>query len=138
MARDNRQNTKERVEVFDRQWDWNKENNRHHDGGYFFGVILILIGVFLIFNSLGYISWNVWNYVWPFWPLLLVIWGIQIILGRNQFSRFIVGVITLIALGLVLLFGVTRVNPAYKNNLTPQINNMLNQMDIIQIKETGR
>ena len=30
-----------------------------------------------------------WHAIEPFWPILLILWGASIILGRHWFSRFI-------------------------------------------------
>ncbi len=133
MARDDSKSTKERVEVFDKEWDW-RYRKRHDDGSFIWGVILLVAGFLFLLNSLGIVSWNVWNYIWQFWPVVLILWGVQVILGRNPFSRFIVGVLALIIVGLIVIFGITKVNPAYKQNFPPQVNNVINQMNSLQQK----
>jgi len=45
--------------------------------------ILILLGVILLLNNLGYLPWDVWSNIWRLWPLLLILIGLEILLGRR-------------------------------------------------------
>lgn len=46
-------------------------------------IILILLGVILLLNNLGYLPWDVWSNIWRLWPLILILIGLEILLGRR-------------------------------------------------------
>ena len=96
--------------------DWNKyyteewKKHRHHGGGgVIWGLIIFLAGIMLLLNSLKIVPWDFWQYVWPFWPGLLIILGVHAILGRNIISRIITFLITLALLGLIITYGLVEI-----------------------------
>lgn len=48
----------------------------------FDGLLLIIIGAVLLTNSLGILPWSIWYGLWRFWPVLLIIAGISLLLNR--------------------------------------------------------
>jgi hypothetical protein len=46
------------------------------------GIILLFFGVLLLLQTTGYLSWQLWDTLWRFWPVLIIIAGINI-LFRN-------------------------------------------------------
>ncbi len=46
-------------------------------------LILIAVGVILLLNNLGVISWEIWDLLWRLWPLILIGIGLEILLGRR-------------------------------------------------------
>jgi type IV secretory pathway VirB2 component (pilin) len=77
-----------------------KYRYRQHGGGWVFGLLVIFIGAVFLFNNLGLLSWNIWNELWKFWPVLLILWGLKMLFGRSAFARFI-----FIMIGLFILVG---------------------------------
>lgn len=45
-------------------------------------IVLIIVGVVLLLNTLGYLSWGIWASLWRFWPVLLILAGLEIIVSR--------------------------------------------------------
>ena len=71
-------------------------------------LILISIGVIFLLNNLGYLSWNIWLAFFRLWPLLLIIIGLDILIGRRSMAgSIIVALIFLVILVAVLLYGGT-------------------------------
>lgn len=68
------------------------------------GIVLISIGIVLLCNATGYVGWGVWLLYLNFWPVLLIMAGIKIILSINKNFEF-VGIILGTILWLVLIFG---------------------------------
>ncbi|MEA1940552.1 MAG: DUF5668 domain-containing protein [Candidatus Caldatribacteriota bacterium] len=66
-------------------------------GNWLFGLILLLIGVIFIVEN--FTDMEVWDKLWKFWPVILLIWGIKEIF-QNKSVFF--GII-LIAIGTVFL-----------------------------------
>lgn len=61
------------------------------------GLILVAIGTILLLNQQGIIDWSVWTYLIQFWPVLLIIWGIQLVFNKSKLS---------LSLSLLLIIGV--------------------------------
>jgi hypothetical protein len=68
----------------------------------------------LLLNTLNVVPWTVWNYIWPFWPLLLIFCGLRIIFG---FANWLVNLIRLVAIVLIGLFAIYQVIPTLLPNL---------------------
>jgi hypothetical protein len=64
-------------------------------------ILLIGLGVLLLLSNLGYISGSIWNILLRMWPVLLIVVGIDILIGR----RTLMGSLLLIALILAVLAG---------------------------------
>ena len=48
-----------------------------------FGVLLIGMGVTFFLNSAGVVGWGVWGELWKYWPILLIIAGINVIFEKS-------------------------------------------------------
>lgn len=72
----------------------------------FWGIILVFIGVIFLLENFGIIDFS-WRYVWRFWPIILIISGINILFSKynNRVASTIVGFITIIGLGLLTYKG---------------------------------
>lgn len=46
------------------------------------GIFLLFIGVVLLLQSLGILPWELWNTLWRFWPAILIVSGLSILLRR--------------------------------------------------------
>src|SRR5512139_313991 len=44
-------------------------------------LILVVLGFLLLFSNLGYIQFDVWQFIETWWPLLLIIGGLDILIG---------------------------------------------------------
>jgi len=67
-------------------------------------LILIAVGVILLLNNLGVLSWEIWDLLWRLWPLILIGIGLEILLGRRaSWGTFLAVVLVfLIAAGVFL------------------------------------
>ena len=72
------------------------------------GVVFVFAGIVLLLNALGVISWGFWDAVVNFWPVILILLGVQMILGRGLVSRVIVLVVTIAALLFITSSAVAR------------------------------
>lgn len=70
---------------------------------YSWAVFLILIGILFLLNTTGVISWGIWLYILRFWPILIVLIGVRIILGNSLVSRIIGMLITVLLTILTFL-----------------------------------
>lgn len=47
-------------------------------------VVLILFGAVLLLQNLGILHWGLWTEIWRFWPVLLILLGVEVLLGRSS------------------------------------------------------
>jgi hypothetical protein len=50
-------------------------------GPIFFPLVLVVLGFLLLFSNLGYIQFDFWQFIATWWPLLLIIGGLDILIG---------------------------------------------------------
>lgn len=48
-----------------------------------FGVVLLVGGVLLLLQTTGVVSWSVWVNLWRYWPVILIVIGINVMLGKR-------------------------------------------------------
>ncbi|HEX5416108.1 MAG TPA: DUF5668 domain-containing protein, partial [Chloroflexota bacterium] len=46
-------------------------------------ILFIVVGSVLLLNNLGILTWSVWSSLAQLWPVILVLLGIELILGRR-------------------------------------------------------
>jgi len=63
--------------------------------------ILIGLGLLFLANNFGLLPGNVWAVAWRFWPLLLVLLGLEILIGRQ--STLVSAIIAVV--GILLIVG---------------------------------
>ena len=86
-------------------------------------VILIVLGSVFLLNNLGILPWDVWLSLWKFWPVIWILIGIELLLGKNASVRTLVILAGLIFLVPILL------------SYNPLTNNPLNT-DEVKIEDT--
>lgn len=58
--------------------------------------IMIVLGVILLLNNLGYLPWGIWGTIWRFWPVLLILAGVNFFLaGSRPWLMLVVTIIVL-------------------------------------------
>lgn len=78
--------------------DW--RYHHHEPGSVVWGILLLFIGGTFLLNNLGIVPWTVWDHIWRFWPVLLLIAGVQVLLGSIPGTGLIIG---LLAVALFLM-----------------------------------
>ncbi len=66
------------------------------------GIILVFIGTVFLLENYGVIDFR-WTYVWKFWPIVLIVSGINIIFSRSESTagKWLIIATTIFALGLI-------------------------------------
>lgn len=103
-AMENERKDEPNVHVFGKPIDEKRCRRREEreSAGEIGGLMFLLAGLILLLNSLNAVPWDVWQHVWPFWPVLVVVIGAQIMLGKGPVGRIIA-----FALALFLFLAVT-------------------------------
>ncbi len=72
------------------------------------GVILLFLGVVFLLHTLGILPWGVWGVLWRFWPVVLIIVGLGILLRR--YNHWLVSLLLLALLFACLGIAVWQYN----------------------------
>lgn len=78
----------------------------------FWGTLLVLLGLTLLAVNFGYASEGVWGTLFSLWPLLLIVWGINVLARNTKFSQ----IAYLTPIILVAAFGYAFLNPQPDKN----------------------
>ena len=64
-------------------------------------ILMVGAGILFLFNNLGWVDWSIWESLLRLWPLLLIIGGLDMIIGR----RSALGGVAVAIIAVVLLVG---------------------------------
>lgn len=64
-------------------------------------LLLITIGTLFLLTNLGLLAWGFWGAIWQFWPVILILIGIELLFGRSRprFGAILVVVVLVAAIG---------------------------------------
>lgn len=77
------------------------ENNNR--SAYIVGLILIGIGLLFLLNSLGIATFRIWYFITRFWPVLLILFGLNLILKKSKLWWVVPILIFVIFIGAVIM-----------------------------------
>jgi hypothetical protein len=65
-------------------------------------LLLITIGFILLFNKMGLIYWVSWGSLCNYWPVILILWGIEILARHSEsdivyFTAVFISILVIIA-----------------------------------------
>jgi hypothetical protein len=87
---------------------------------YVWAIFLIFLGTIFLLNTTGILPWNVWFYIFNFWPVFLILAGLRLILGKSLISTIILAIVALIAflwIGLSAYIESTEINLPFLKNI---------------------
>jgi len=61
------------------------------------GSFLIFLGIVFLLQTLDVLPWGLWRTLWRFWPVLIIITGLGILLRR--YNVWLVSLLVLVVLG---------------------------------------
>ncbi|HOK23275.1 MAG TPA: DUF5668 domain-containing protein [Candidatus Hydrothermia bacterium] len=73
-------------------------------GQIWLGVIFVILGAVVLLRNFGILSESAWGYLWRFWPLILVLVGLEILISNKLVRGLIIVAFLLVGIGL-LIFG---------------------------------
>ncbi|HEX3048413.1 MAG TPA: LiaF domain-containing protein [Bacillota bacterium] len=93
------------------------------------GIILILAGVLVFLANLGYGSWEFLWQIWRFWPVLIILIGVKLLLPR-QVSRWVsYGFWIIVGVALIVMFLTTPKTNFERTELGGQAHYVINRTD---------
>ena len=87
-----------------------EEKQRREPGIPIGGVIILFLGIVFLLQTLNVIPWGLWSTLWRFWPALLIIIGLAILLRR--FNPWLVSLLFLAVLFACLGMAIWRYAPS--------------------------
>ncbi len=79
-------------------------------------IILIFLGIIFLLNNLGVLPWDLWTSLWKFWPVILILVGTEILLGKKASFKTLLILAALIFVVPIFL----SYNPFTNNPLTTE------------------
>ncbi len=68
------------------------------------GIVLLFLGIVLLLQSLNVLRWGLWETLWRFWPVLLIITGLSIVLHR--YNVWLISLLILAILSACLVIAI--------------------------------
>lgn len=103
-----------------------KKPHQGRPGNLFLALILILIGFVFLLNNFGVLPWGIWTTLWRFWPVFLIIAGLEIILGKSFVASVIIASLGIGLIASFLVFSVASVNTNFESWLNTNLPSWLN------------
>ncbi len=83
-------------------------------------LIMLTIGFILLFNNIGMIPWDIWTRLWHYWPVILILIGIETIFccGESK-TAYIMAMLlgTIVIIGAVMLANSGVPQSEYNSNM---------------------
>lgn len=86
----------------------NEGEHLHRNRAPIFGIFLIFLGAVLLLQAFNVLSWDLWGTLWHFWPVIIIIIGLAILL--RSYSVWIISLLTVVILGASLGFAIWQNN----------------------------
>ncbi len=77
-----------------------KEHRRDRGPFPIWGLILVALGVIFLLQNLEVLGWGVWGTLWRFWPVVLLLIGLNIIL-RGHSPWLMLGITVVVLIGVI-------------------------------------
>jgi len=79
------------------------------------GILLLFLGVVFLLQTLGVLPWGLWGTLWRFWPVLIIIIGLGILLRR--YNVWLVSLLTFAILGACLGITIWQYGPSLSSGM---------------------
>ncbi|HSX58540.1 MAG TPA: DUF5668 domain-containing protein [Candidatus Saccharimonadales bacterium] len=92
---------------------------RSNKGLPFGAIVLIALGAVFLLNNFGVLPWDIWQNIWKFWPVLLILIGVEFVLGRpSSFKIFLLLLALIFIVPIVLILNPLTRNPLANGTAT--------------------
>lgn len=66
--------------------------------------LLITAGVIFLLNNLDVLPWSIWSQLWKLWPLILILLGLEILLGRRSPALSLILIVVVLVAGVGFVY----------------------------------
>ncbi len=78
------------------------------------GFWVLFTGLVLLGNTTGFVSWSIWQTITQFWPLVIIVLGIQMLHLEQKAKRLVILLLAILVF-LMILAGTGKTRPAINN-----------------------
>ena len=79
------------------------------------GIFLLFLGIVFLLQTLNVLRWGLWGTLWRFWPVLIIIIGLGILLRR--YNAWLVSLLVLAVLGACLGIAIWQYGPSLSSGM---------------------
>ena len=79
------------------------------------GIFLLFLGIVFLLQTLNILPWSLWVTLWQFWPVLIIIIGLDILLRR--YNAWLVSLLVLAILGACLGIAIWQHGPSLSSGI---------------------
>jgi hypothetical protein len=79
-------------------------------------IFLVFFGSILLSNTTGLIEWTIWGVLWRFWPVMIILIGIKIILGRSLLMNILIAVLSFAAFSAITIVSLIAIESSLVKN----------------------
>ncbi|MBA7688510.1 hypothetical protein ES703_96993 [subsurface metagenome] len=97
------------------------------------GIFLLFLGVVFLLQTLDILRWGLWGTLWRFWPVLIIVIGLGILL--RHYNAWLVSLLVLAILGACLGVAIWQYNPSLSSGIvTRDYSEPLDGLEYAQIE----
>lgn len=82
------------------------------------GIFLLFVGIIFLLQTLNVLSWGLWGTLWRFWPVLIIIIGLGILLRR--YNVWLVSLLVLAIFGACLGIAIWQYGPSLSSGMVTE------------------
>lgn len=99
------------------------KNNVRRDSSHHltFPVLLICTGIVLLLNNSGVLPWEIWNVIFRFWPVILILAGIDFILYNIILGGLVSFLISVFVIVVIFSYSISLYNRSFDLYLTRHV-----------------
>lgn len=79
------------------------------------GIFLLFLGVVFLLQTLNVLRWGLWGTLWQFWPVLIIVIGLGILL--RHYNAWLVSLLVLAILGTCLGIAIWQYSPSLSSGI---------------------
>jgi len=96
------------------------------------GIFLLFLGVVFLLQTLNVLHWGLWGTLWQFWPVLIIVIGLGILL--RHYNAWLVSLLVLAILGTCLGIAIWQYSPSLSSGIvTKSYSEPLDGLEYAQI-----
>ena len=97
------------------------------------GIFLLFLGIVFLLQTLNILPWGLWGTLWRFWPVLIIVIGLGILLRR--YNAWLVSLLVLAILGACLGVAIWQYSPSLSSGIvTKSYSEPLDSLERAQIE----
>lgn len=90
-----------KTEIFSRAKEDKKQHRTDWSSRIFWAFLFIFAGTLLLLNNFGLVAWDAWLSLFRFWPVFLILIGLQLVFGRSLIGKVVLPILTLLIMLVV-------------------------------------